>query len=465
MEYETFLAQKRFAARPVGIDPPPLNTKLFSFQADIVRWALRLGRAAIWADCGLGKTLMALEWSRAVHEHTNGDVLIATPLAVARQFVDEGAKFGIQVTHCRTAADLKPGINVTNYERVHLFDPDDFAAFVADEASVLKDYTSKTRNQLIELFAATPFRLACTATPAPNDHMELGNHAEFLGVMSRVEMLSMFFVHDGGSTQDWRIKGHGRVAFWRWVASWAAAVRKPSDLGYPDGDFKLPPLEVVETVVASSDDFRRSQGTLFVTEARGLSEQRGARRSSLPDRVKSAADLVNAEPDEQWLVFCDLNDESKQLAAAIPGAVEVTGSDDADTKEGRLLAFARGEIRVLVSKPSICGHGMNFQNAARMVFVGLSHSFEAWYQAIRREWRFGQKRPVRCHVITSEAEGAVVANLKRKQAEAEEMTAAIVAEMKDFTSRALSATARDVTAYEPQQKMLVPEWIGQEEGR
>jgi hypothetical protein len=464
MNYEDFIASKRLAARPVGIEPPPLNASLFAFQADIVRWALRLGRAAIWADCGLGKSLMALEWSRAVHDHTNGDVLIATPLAVARQFVSEGEKFGIQVTHCRTAADAKPGINVTNYERLHHFDAGDFAAFVADEASVLKDYTSKTRNQVIEMFAATPFRLATTATPAPNDHMELGNHAEFLGVMSRTEMLAMFFTHDGGSTQDWRLKGHARAAFWRWVASWAAAVRRPSDLGYPDDGFALPPLEISETVVASSDEFRRKQGALFTIEARGLSEQRDARRSSLGDRVAATAEIVNAEPGEQWLVFCDLNDESKQLAAAIPGAVEVTGSDDADVKEEQMMAFARGDVRVMVSKPSICGHGMNFQNAARMAFVGLSHSFEAWYQAIRREWRFGQKRPVHCYVITSEAEGAVVANLKRKQAEAEAMTAAIVGEMKDFATRRAAATARDVTAYEPQVRMIIPEWIGLEPG-
>ena len=463
MTYEEFIARKRFVAESVGFDPELLGSHLFPFQADIVRWALKLGRAAVWADCGLGKSIIALEWAAAVCKKERGSVLILTPLAVASQFVSEGEKFGIQVTQCREVGDIRPGINVTNYERLDRFDPAAFVGVVADESSIVKDYTSKTRNALIETFSRTKYRLACTATPAPNDHMELGNHAEFLGVMSRTEMLAMFFTHDGGSTQDWRIKGHARSVFWKWVSSWAVAIRKPSDLGYEDGGFVLPPLNVHQRVVSAGADFTRNQGTLFAVEARGLSEQREARRASLVDRVSAAAEIVSAEPSESWLVLCDLNDESTALTNAIAGAVEITGSDSSDEKEKRITAFVRCETRIVVSKSSIVGLGLNLQHCARIMFVGLSHSFELWYQAIRRVYRFGQTRPVECHVITSDADGAVVANLTRKQAEAAEMMSEIVATMANFNRRKLRATGRDATPYEPKTKMLIPAWIGKED--
>lgn len=465
-DYSAFVAAKRLVAPPAGLDlVPPLNPGLFPFQADITRWALRRGRAAIWADCGLGKSWMALEWARVVAQHGGGDVLILTPLAVAQQFVREGKRLGLTVTHCRTKADVRPGINVTNYERLHHFDPGVFVGVVADESSILKDYTSSTRNALIEAFARTPFRLACTATPAPNDHMELGNHAEFLGVMNRVEMLSMFFCHDGGDTQSWRLKGHAVKAFWRWVCSWAVSVRKPSDLGYDDAGFALPALMIQERVVSAGADLARAQGTLFAIEARGLDEQRLARRSSLAERVRVTAEIVNAQPNEPWVVWCDLNDESAALAAAIPGAVEVRGSDSPEDKELAMARFSSGEIRVLVSKPSICGWGLNWQHCARAAFVGLSHSFEAWYQAIRRNYRFGQTRDVECYMVSSDAEGAVLANLRRKQADAERMVAGMIAEMADFTRAGLSATGRDVAEYRPARPMTIPAWIGSEEAR
>lgn len=463
-DYEKFIAHKRLVAPPVGIaEPPPLSERLFPFQRDIVRWALRRGRAAIWADCGLGKSWMALEWARHVAEHTRRPVLILTPLAVAEQFVDEGRKLGVAVRHVRDGSDVGAGIHVSNYERLHRFDATAFGGVVLDESSILKDYTSATRNALIEAFARTPFRLACTATPAPNDHMELGNHAEFLGVMTRTEMLAMFFTHDGGETQTWRLKGHAQKDFWRWVCSWAANLRFPSDLGYSDGGFRLPPLDVHEHVVACGDDMTAHQGTLFTVEARTLEEQRRARRASLAARVERAAEIVLAEPGEQWLVWCDLNDESAALSAALPGAVEVKGADSEEHKESSLLGFARGDVRVLVSKPSIAGWGMNFQRCARVVFVGLSHSFEAWYQAIRRTYRFGQTRAVQCHVVTSDAEGAVVANLKRKQADAEKMARGMIEHMAEITRAELGATGRDSTEYRPTVRMIVPAWVGQEE--
>jgi hypothetical protein len=463
VSYEAFLEQKRLLAPPAGIpDPPGLSPLLFPFQSDITRWALRRGKAAVWADCGLGKSWIALEWARVVHEHTDGAVLIATPLAVAAQFVREGQKLGLTVTHCKTESDMGPGINVTNYERLHHFELDALAGFVADESSILKDYTAATRNALVDGCVGIPFRLACSATPAPNDHMELGNHAEFLGVMTRVEMLSMFFVHDGGATQDWRLKGHAVQNFWRWVCSWAVNIRKPSDLGYADDGFTLPPLNLHDHVVDVGSEFARRQGSLFVVEARGLSEQRDARRSSIPARVKVAADLVATAPNDPWLVWCDLNDESSALAAAIPGAVEVRGSDSADDKEDAMARFTTGEIRVLVSKPSICGWGLNWQHCAHVVFVGLSHSFEAWYQAIRRTYRFGQTRPVQCHMVTSDAEGAVVTNLRRKQTDVERMARGMVAEMAEFTKTLIGATKRDFTDYQPTVPMRIPEWVGRE---
>lgn len=461
MTYSDFLTGKRLVAPATGLaEPPALNPKLFPFQSDITQWALRRGRAAIWADCGLGKSWMALEWARIVAQHTGGNVLILTPLAVAQQFVSEGPKLGIDIQLCRAADHIATGVNVTNYDRLHKFHPEDFSGIVLDESSVLKDYTSATRNELVEAFARTPFKLACTATPAPNDHIELGNHAEFLGVMNRTEMLSMFFVHDGGSTQDWRLKGHAREDFWRWVCSWACSLRMPSDLGYSDDGFVLPALHVHDHVVRSDDAMARQAGMLFSLDAQTLGEQRAARRGSLRDRVKLAADMVNNSTDP-WLVWCDLNDESKALAEAIPDAQEVTGSLTAEEKERRMLDFSSGRARVLVSKPSICGWGVNWQHCAHVAFVGLSHSFEAWYQAIRRTHRFGQRREVNCHVITSSAEGAVVSNLRRKQRDAELMGAEMVKHMAVFTD--VKSAGRDATVYEPGVEMTVPEWIGREE--
>lgn len=459
-DYATFLESKRVVSGAVGFacSPESLHAGLFPFQRDIVAWALRRGRAAIWADCGLGKTWMALEWARHVVEREQGRLLILTPLAVAPQFREEGEKLGLDVTVCREPEDLRDGINVTNYDRLDHFDAGEFCGVVLDESSCLKDYTSATRNALIESFAQTPFKLACTATPAPNDFMELGNHAEFLGVMSRSEMLSMFFVHDGGSTQDWRLKGHAEREFWRWIASWAVNVRKPSDLGYEDGAFELPALRLHEHVVRSDASVARDAGLLFTIEARTLDEQRAARRATLPKRVARCASLVNAT-DESFLVWCDLNDEGDALEAAIPGAVQVTGSQSPEVKEAAILGFRRGEFRVLISKPSICGHGVNFQICRNTAFVGLSHSFEAWYQAIRRTWRFGQTREVNCHMISSDIEGAVADNLRRKQIEAERLGAEMAEHVREFMRRAISKATRDVTEYKPGVMIRVPAWL------
>ena len=423
--YQKFLAGKAIVHAATGLtDIPPLNPALFDFQRDIVSWALRRGRAALFEDCGLGKSIQQLEWARCVP----GKVLILAPLAVAAQTVREGKKFGIEVVHAKNQSECTGKINITNYEKLDHFDPTQFNGIVLDESSILKSYDGKTRTQIIESFRHTQFRLACTATPAPNDYMELGNHAEFLGVMSRTEMLSMFFVHDGGDTAQWRLKGHAESEFWKWLCSFCVMIRKPSDLGYDDGGFKLKPLNLHRVVCKAE---KANEGFLIALPASSLSERLSARRSTIQDRVNIAADLVNAD-GARWIVWCNLNDESAMLCNAIPDAIEVKGGDSDEHKETALMDFANGKTRVLVSKPSIAGHGMNFQACHKMAFVGLSDSYEQFYQAVRRCWRFGQKHSVDAHIITADIEGAVVENIKRKESDAERMANNMLEHMKDI---------------------------------
>lgn len=438
-DYGKFLSSKAIVDPPTGIDPGPINDALFDFQRDIVRWALRRGRAAVFADCGLGKTPMQLEWARQI-----GDVLILAPLAVAQQTVREGEKFGVPVHYCRSQDMANPGINITNYEMLEHFDPAKWRGVVLDESSILKAYDGKTRTRIIEAFRDVPFRLACTATPAPNDYMELGNHAEFVGAMSRSEMLSMFFVHDGGDTSKWRLKGHAEAEFWRWLCSWAVMIRKPSDLGYDDADFILPPIALHETTIRVD---RPTEGMLFALEAQSLHERIKARGSTVNDRVRAAAALAN-DNNRPWIMWCGRNDESAALVKAIPDAVEVKGSNTIEEKEDRMARFSRGDIRVLVTKPSIAGFGMNWQHCSDVAFVGLSDSWEAYYQAVRRCWRFGQKNEVDVHIITAETEGAVVTNIKRKETDAAAMASNMVEHMHDLSEDAVKGgTKRDKAVY------------------
>lgn len=436
--YEEFLARKRKRHIPAGVDMQhPNQPWLMGFQRALVKMCLLRGRSALFASTGLGKTRMQLAWADEVSEHTDRPVLILAPLAVAQQTEAEASKLGIPgVVNCRTAAQSDGGrIIITNYERLHHFDVSAFAGVVLDESSCIKDFSARTTGQLTDLFSGHRFRLAATATPAPNDFMELGTHAEFLGVCTRAQMLAEYFIHDGGDTAKWRLKGHARKPFWRWVASWALGVQSPGDIGFADDGarYKLPPLEVVEHVVGSDQKAIASlTGELFANGSLSLMQRREARRSSLDERVSLTAKLVNATPGP-WVVWCDLNAESEALTSAISGALEIRGSDDIEDKEQSLRAFASGEARVLVSKPSICGWGLNWQHCAQMAFVGLSDSFEGYYQAVRRCWRFGQTRPVHVHVVSSELEGTVVANIKRKGAMAEEMAA----ELTEATREAL----------------------------
>ena len=440
MSYADFLAHKRIEDAPTGLaEIPPLNPMLFDFQKDIIAWALKRGRACIFADCGMGKTPMQLEWAR----HIPGRVLIVAPLAVASQTIQEAEKFGIDNIEYLPEGELIDGNGITNYERLEKFDPANYTGIVLDESSILKSYTGKIRTDIIERFGRIPYRLAATATPAPNDFMELGNHAEFVGAMSRTEMLSMFFVHDGGETQKWRLKGHAENEFWRWVASWAVMIRKPSDLGYEDGKFTLPALQI-EQIDVETDAVE--DGFLFPVEAQTLQERQQARRATIEDRTAVAAELVN-ESDEQWLVWCDRNDEADALKRAIPGATEVRGADTADHKIAAARGFRNGDIRVLISKPSMFGYGLNFQNCHNVAFVGLSDSYEQYYQAVRRVWRFGQERPVNVKIIVSQLEGAVVKNIERKEKDAAKMAEEMVKHMHEINQENIKGTQRTSSAY------------------
>lgn len=440
--YRDFLAGKARRDFSHGFESGDLNPALFDFQAHIVRWACRKGRAAVFADCGMGKTLIQLEWARQVCERTGGKVLVLAPLAVSRQTRWEAAKFGIDAEVARSQDEVSAPIAITNYEMLGHFDPSQFAGVVLDESSILKSFTSKTRSQVTDAFAETPYRLACTATPAPNDHMELGNHAEFLGVMTRAEMLSMFFVHDGGDTSKWRLKGHAAEHFWDWVASWAVMARSPRDLGFECDGFDL--TELVEHVHEIPSGVVQ-EGRIFNGAAEGLLEQQRARRATVERRVAAAAQLVNSSV-KPWIVWCELNDESDALAKSIPDAVEVRGSDSVDHKEDALSGFSDGRYRVIVTKPSIAGFGMNWQHCADMVFVGLSNSYEQYYQAVRRCHRFGQESDVNVHIITTELDAGVLDNIKRKERDAMKMESGMI----EASARSLSddeATARDVSPY------------------
>ncbi len=455
MSYESFISGKLGTLSSAGIDAPLRDYALFPHQADLTRWALRRGRAAIFADTGLGKMRMAIAWADAVVAHTGCMVIILCPLAVAQQFVAEGLLMGITVTHCREASDVRPGINITNYDRLHKFDMRKFSGIALDESSIIKHHASKTLAMLIDAFADTPYKLCCTATPSPNDWTELGTHAEFLGVRSRSEMLAEFFVHDGGDTSVWRLKGHARAVFWRWVSSWGAMIRSPADLGHDASAYELPPLHIHQHVVEIEHNPLHG---LFAAEAQTLTERRQARRDSMAQRVKACADLVNASA-EPWVVWCDLNDEGDMLERAIPGSVQVAGADDNDTKERRMVDFSAGRSRALISKQKICGWGMNWQHCANQAFVGVNDSYEGFYQAVRRSWRFGQKRPVNIHVFASNQDGAVVANIKRKQAAAEEMASAMAAETLGAVRESVLGATKDTNAYLPERRIFVPSFL------
>lgn len=425
MDYQDFLQQKKQTIIQHGftIGPESLNKNLFLFQRDIVRWALRLGKAAIFAECGLGKTAMQLEWARCVAEYTGGKVLILAPLAVADQTVREGQKFGIPVLHVREPEEIDDhAIIITNYERLEKFNPADFTGIVLDESSILKAFTGKTKRMIITTFKNTPYKLACTATPAPNDHLELGNHADFLDIMPSNEMISRWFINDTMSAGSYRLKNHAAKDFWRWLTSWAVCISRPGDMGeqYEIPDFDLPELKLVEHRLSApqeSIDRAWANGRLLPDNNPSSTGLHKAKRESLSARVAFTEELVKPllAQGEPVLIWCDTNYEADALVKVFPDALEVRGSHSVKVKEERLFQFGNGDNPCLISKPDIAGFGLNYQHCAHQVFVGVSYSFEKTYQALRRSWRFGQKKPVHAHLIYAETEGNVVTILNQKQ--------------------------------------------------
>lgn len=445
-DYGTYLESKRERARSSGFDPLWMPDWLFDFQRHLTEWVVRLGKGALFADCGLGKGPMQLVWAENVVRKTNKPVLIVAPLAVSQQFVREGEKFGVGVHRSRDGI-LQSGINVTNYERLHRFDPAEVAGLSCDESGVLKHFDTKTKEKVSAFASGLDYRLLASATPAPNDFMELGNSSEVLGGMSRVQMLGMFFSHRGDSTQQWELKGHARRVYWRWVAGWARAMRMPSDFGYEDGDFTLPPLRMVEHVLPSSGNGR---GFFFFGSS--LNEQRAEKRASLDKRCEKVAELVPV--DRSAVVWCHYNAEGDLLEKLIPGAVQVAGRHSDEAKEERLTGFSTGQIRVLVTKPRIGGWGLNWQHCSD-VFCFPSHSYEAFYQTIRRCWRFGQRREVVVNLVATEAERPIMGNMLRKERQVVQMFRGIIEAMHDHQVGAESSGRDDA------QRIERPGWLSE----
>ncbi len=428
-DYQAFLTSKSQSDSMSGFEPLWQPSVQFDFQEILSDWSIRKGRSAVFADCGLGKTLIQLVFAENVVRKTNGKVLVVTPLAVSPQTVREGEKFGIECRRSIDGKNLKPGITVTNYERLHHFDPVDFVGMVCDESSAIKHFAGSRQKIVTHFMSTLPYRLLCTATAAPNDFIELGTSGEALGELGRMDMLGQFFKNDENSLHPiwwgarWRLKPHAERSFWRWVCSWARAIRRPSDLGCDDGAFELPPLIINEHIVPNTAPL---PGELFVRHAVTMDEQRAERRATMKERCEMVAAEVAKHPVS--VVWCHLNPEGDLLEKIIPGAVQVSGSDSDEEKEERFLAFANGQIKTLVTKP-VCGaFGLNWQHCAHQTFFP-SHSFEQWYQGIRRSWRFGQKNPVTIDIVTTEGERGVLLNLQRKAAQADEMFSRLVADM------------------------------------
>ena len=420
-DYEEFIKNKTKVIVDSGFDIElgKLNNNLFDYQKLIVRWALRKGRCALFEDTGLGKTIQQLEWANQVHKYTNKPVLILSPLAVASQTELEAEKFGIVAKKIENNEQVINGINIINYEKLHKIDTDQFIGVVLDESSILKSFTGKTTNLLIQTFNKTPYKLSCSATPSPNDYTEIGTQAEFLNICTKNEMLSLFFINDASSGIGWRLKGHSEEEFYKWISNWAILLKNPSNLGFDGDKFILPELNMQNVILKSKVD----DGYLFgVTTAKTLSERRIARKEALPDKIEKIKEIIEQNKDEKFLIWCNYNDESEMLKKAIPNGYEIKGSDKDDYKAYGMIEFAKGNIDCLISKPSICGFGMNWQICHNIIFCGLSDSFEQFYQAIRRCYRFGQEKQVNVYIVISEKELSILDNIKEKESKHQKMS-------------------------------------------
>ncbi len=456
-DYASFLASKRRVPEPFGFKTRITNSAPFDWQRQVVRWAVRRGRAALFEECGLGKTLQQLLWAEAVTKHVRKPVVIHTPVGVRGQTMQEATKFniGVDVTIANVQADVRPGINLINYEKLDKFDPKQWGGVVLDESSILKNYTGKTKQALCDAYKFTPYRLACTATPAPNDHMELGNHSEFLGIMPSSEMLSRWFINDTMKAGGYRLRGHARKEFWQWVASWAVCIAKPSDIGGSDEGFNLPELRIHRHIVEDAKT-EAPAGWLFDVQKINATNLYSQKKATAEQRVAKAAELATGH--EPVLIWCDTNDESSRLVAAIDDAIEVRGDMSEDEKESRLRSFSEGKARVMVTKPSIAGFGMNWQHCRRQIFAGITFSFEAYYQAVRRCWRFGQYFPVDVHLILAEGDSALESSIGRKENDHKLMQAGMVEAMRWATGGKLLEELRP-REYHHEPIDQLPSWL------
>lgn len=459
MEYSQFLENKRRYVIPTGFHTNDLNKNLFDFQKSIVQWGLRKGKCAFFEDTGLGKTIQLLAFAEAVCKHENGSVIILSPLAVAEQTKNEGSKFGIDVNICESKDDVKQGINITNYEKIHKFDMSVFDGVILDESSIIKNQYGKIKNQIIEAFKDTKYKLCCTATPSPNDFTEIGTHAEFLGVMSTSEMLATFFINDsmgkkGTGIKGWRLKRHAEKEFFKWLASWSVMIKNPSDIGFDGSRYVLPKLNIIEHIIETSPD----ETSLFVEYAETFQEKNKARKETLEEKALMINDIISST--DNCLIWCNYNDESGYLHKMIKDSVEVKGNDKSEHKKNSMIGFSNNEVKYLISKPSICGFGMNWQNCHDMVFCGLSDSYEQFYQAVRRCYRFGQKKEVNVHVVISEKEMSILLNIKRKQAQHERMMTEMVSVIGDLSKEQMMNLKINHTEYNPSKEMTLPDFLG-----
>lgn len=459
-EYQEFLKRKLERATPSGFEKKKeeINPMLFDWQRDIDHWAMKRGRAALFEDCGMGKTPQQLEWAHSVSEYTGKPVLIVAPLAVADQTRREGEKFGYQVTVCRNQSHVQKGINICNYEMLDHFDASRFSGVVLDESSILKSYTGTTKRQIVKMFRDTPYKLSCTATPAPNDLMELLNQAEFLGIMKSNEALSCWFIADQRNSGHYRLKRHAERDFWQWVSSWAVCIEKPSDIGYSDEGYTLPSIEEKTILVARDVELSPMEALTeqLNMNATGFHQEK---KKTIQNRVKVCRELVT-QSDEQYLVWCYQNDEADLLRKCLPDSVEIRGSDKVEKKEQAAADFSSGKIRVLISKPSIFGYGLNFQNCHNMIFCGMDYSFESYYQAVRRVYRFGQKHPVSVWKVIGENEKVILDTVNRKEQIKTDMGRSMAAAMRDFQTGAIHGRAYKLDL--ERQTAEFPAWIKSE---
>lgn len=451
-EYIEFLAGKAPIVGDAGFDPYEMNPHMMDFQRAVTEFAISKGRAALYLSTGLGKSICQMEWLDQCIRHTNRPGLLLAPLAVARQFEREADKFGFDARVIRDMSSLNDGINICNYDRLDKIDPDAFGAVSLDESSILKSYTGKVSRSIRDTFASVPYRLCATATPAPNDHAELGSQAEFLGVMTQAEMLVRWFINDTNDTGVWRLKGHAHQSFYDWMASWSRMAEIPEHLGFDGSRFILPPLEIKRHHVQA--DIKPAEGMLFDSIV-SATNMHMIKRDTANARADLIASLVAAEPDHSWVIWCDTDYEADALARVIPNAVEVRGSHTIDRKEDALEAFANGKIAHIITKPSVAGFGLNWQHSDRMAFVGRSFSYEMWFQAVRRSWRFGQKNPVHVHLAIAQGEDQIGRVIDRKSDDHKAMMAGMVAAQQ--RNAGIKSAVR--VPYNPQHQGRLPQWL------